>query len=60
MAGILAADPPVALVHQHALHVVTSGDPVSDLLRRDWASKLRAQVSVPVLHVIGGTDEVIS
>ena len=33
---------------------------VTDLLRRDWASKLRHQLSVPVLHVIGGTDEVIN
>jgi hypothetical protein len=40
--------------------VVTEPHLVSDLLRRDWASKLRAQVSVPVLHVIGGTDEVLS
>jgi hypothetical protein len=40
--------------------VVTEPHLVTDLLRRDWASKLRHQVSVPVLHVIGGTDEVIS
>ncbi len=42
------------------LWVVTEPHLVSDLLRRDWASKLRHQLSVPVLHVIGGTDEVIS
>jgi hypothetical protein len=42
------------------LWVITEPHLVSDLLRRDWASKLRHQVSVPVLHVIGGTDEVIS
>ena len=42
------------------LWVVTEPHLVSDLLRRDWASKLRHLLSVPVLHVIGGTDEVIS
>ncbi len=42
------------------LWVVTEPHLVSDLLRRDWASKLRHQLNVPVLHVIGGTDEVIS
>ena len=40
--------------------VLTEPHLVSDLLRRDWASKLRGLVAVPVLHVIGGTDEVIS
>jgi hypothetical protein len=42
------------------LWVVTEPHLVSDLLRRDWASKLRHLLSVPVLHVIGGTDEVIN
>lgn len=42
------------------LWVVTEPHLVTDLLRRDWATKLRHLVSVPVLHVIGGTDEVIS
>jgi hypothetical protein len=42
------------------LWVVTEPHLVSDLLRRDWASKLRHVLSVPVLHVIGGTDEVIN
>jgi hypothetical protein len=42
------------------LWVVTEPHLVSDLLHRDWASKLRLNLSVPVLHVIGGTDEVMS
>jgi hypothetical protein len=42
------------------LWVVTEPHLVSDLLRRDWATKLRHMLSVPVLHVIGGTDEVIN
>lgn len=42
------------------LWVITEPHLVSDLLRRDWASKLRHQLTVPVLHVIGGTDEVIN
>jgi hypothetical protein len=42
------------------LWVITEPHLVTDLLRRDWASKLRHQLSVPVLHVIGGTDEVIN
>jgi hypothetical protein len=42
------------------LWVVTEPHLVSDFLRRDWATKLRQMLSVPVLHVIGGTDEVVS
>jgi hypothetical protein len=42
------------------LWVITEPHLVTDLLRRDWASKLRHQLTVPVLHVIGGTDEVIN
>ena len=42
------------------LWVLTEPHLVSDLLRRGWASKLRHLLSVPVLHAIGGTDEVIS
>ena len=42
------------------LWVITEPHLVTDLLRRDWASKLRHTLTVPVLHVIGGTDEVIN
>ncbi len=42
------------------LWVITEPHLVSDLMRRDWGSKLRHLVGVPVLHVIGGTDEVMN
>ncbi len=42
------------------LWVITELHTVSDLMRRDWGSKLRRVVTVPVLHVIGGTDEVMN
>jgi hypothetical protein len=35
-------------------HVVESG------LHRDWASRLRDELALPVLHVVAGTDRVIS
>jgi hypothetical protein len=50
----------VTTVDADELWVITEPHLVSDLLRRDWASKLRHLLSVPVLHVIGGTDEVIN
>lgn len=50
----------VSIEDADELWVITEPHLVADLLRRDWASKLRHQLSVPVLHVIGGTDEVIS
>ncbi len=50
----------VSIEDADELWVVTEPHLVADLLRRDWASKLRHQLPVPVLHVIGGTDEVIS
>jgi hypothetical protein len=42
------------------LWVITEPHLVSDLMRRDWGSKLRHLLPVPVLHVIGGTDEVMN
>ena len=42
------------------LWVITEPHLVTDLLGRDWASKLRATLPVPVLHVVGGTDEVLN
>ena len=50
----------VTTVDADELWVVTEPHLVTDLLRRDWASKLRHLLPVPVLHVIGGTDEVIN
>jgi len=40
--------------------VVTAPHPVEDGLHRDWASRLRDKLDLPVLHVISGTDRVIS
>lgn len=40
--------------------VVTRPHPVEDGLHRDWASRLRDKLELPVLHVIRGTDRVIS
>lgn len=42
------------------LWVITEPHLVSDLMRRDWGTKLRRLLGVPVLHVIGGTDEVMN
>ncbi len=40
--------------------VVTPPHVVEDGLHRDWASRLRDELSLPVLHVVSGTDRVIS
>jgi hypothetical protein len=40
--------------------VVTPPHPVEDGLHRDWASRLRDELDLPVLHIISGTDRVIS
>jgi hypothetical protein len=40
--------------------VVTPPHLVREALHRDWASRLRDEVSLPVLHVVSGTDRVIS
>jgi hypothetical protein len=40
--------------------VVTPPHPVEDGLHRDWASRLRDELELPVLHVISGTDRVVS
>jgi translation elongation factor EF-Tu-like GTPase len=39
--------------------VVTPPHPVEDALHRDWASRLRDELKLPVLHVISGTDRVV-
>ena len=38
--------------------VLTEPHLVTDMMRRDWATRLRHKVHLPVLHVIAGTDEV--
>ena len=40
--------------------VVTDPHLVTDLLRRDWATRLRHAVKRPVLHFIAGTDQIVS
>jgi hypothetical protein len=40
--------------------VVTDPHLVTDLLRRDWATRLRHAVQRPVLHFIAGTDQIVS
>ncbi len=40
--------------------VVTPPHPVEDGLHRDWASRLRDGLALPVLHIVSGTDRIIS
>jgi hypothetical protein len=40
--------------------VVTPPHLVEDGLHRDWASRLRDELALPVLHVVSGTDRLIS
>lgn len=47
----LDADEVVVLTEPHLL---------ADLTRRDWATRLRHAVDKPVLHVVLGTDQVVS
>lgn len=40
--------------------VLTQPHVMQGFLRRDWATRLRHAVHLPVLHVIAGTDEVMN
>lgn len=40
--------------------VITEPHLITDVLRRDWATKLRHTVQRPVLHFIAGTDQIVS
>jgi hypothetical protein len=40
--------------------VATPPHPLEDGLHRDWASRLRETLKLPVLHIISGTDRVVS
>ena len=40
--------------------VVSPPHPVESALHRDWASRLRDGLDLPVLHIVSGTDRVIS
>lgn len=64
-AGQLSADNPVAEVVDAAASadeviVVTQPHLVEESLRRDWASRVRDGSGKPVLHIVAGTDRVVS
>jgi len=40
--------------------VITEPHLLADWTRRDWASRLRHSLDLPVLHVVSGTDQVVS
>ena len=40
--------------------VVTPPHPVESGLHRDWASRLRDELDLPVLHIVSGTDRIVS
>lgn len=40
--------------------VVTPPHPVRESLHRDWASRLRDELQLPLLHFVTGTDHVVS
>ena len=40
--------------------VLTEPHLLADWTRRDWATKLRHALDLPVLHVVLGTDQVVS
>ena len=40
--------------------VVTPPHLIEDALHRDWASRLRDDLDLPVLHFVSGTDRVVS
>ncbi len=64
--GELAADPVEATVaavrrfRGDEVVVITPPHLVEEALHRDWASKLRGRLDLPVLHTTAGTDRVIS
>jgi hypothetical protein len=65
--GGLTADDPVPDVLDAARRldadevvVVTEQHLVGEMLRRDWSSRIRHQLERPVLHVVAGTDRIVS
>lgn len=40
--------------------VITEPHLINDALHRDWASRIRGEVALPVLHFLAGTDQVVS
>ena len=63
--SITGSDPVPAAIEAAGLYdadeiiVVTPPHPLEDGLHRDWASRLRDELELPVLHVISGTDRVV-
>jgi len=65
--GSVTGDDPVPAAIEAVKHfdvdeviVVTPPHPVKEALHRDWSSRLRDKVDVPLLHVVAGTDRVVS
>jgi hypothetical protein len=64
--GSVTGSDPVPAAVEAATHddadeviVVTPPHIVEDGLHRDWASRLRDELDLPVLHVVSGTDRVV-
>jgi hypothetical protein len=66
-AGSVTGSDPVPAAREAVDHytadeviVVTPPHPVKDGLHRDWASRIRDELALPVLHIVSGTDRLIS
>jgi hypothetical protein len=64
--GSVTGSDPVPAAVEAATHddadeviVVTPPHIVEDGLHRDWASRLRDELDLPVLHIVSGTDRVV-
>lgn len=65
--GVVTAKDPVPAAVEAAKRfdvdevvVVTPPHPVREALHRDWASRLRDDLELPLLHFVTGTDHVVS
>jgi hypothetical protein len=65
-AEVAPADPVAAVAAAASVEdaeqilVLTEPHPLEDTLHHDWASRLRLIAGIPVLHVLSGTDQVIT
>jgi hypothetical protein len=50
----------VGTVAADEVWVITPPHWLEDSFHQDWANKLRDGLSVPVLHIVSGTDQVVS
>ena len=63
---LTAADPVPGVVEKareldaDEVVVITEPHLLEETLRRDWASRIRQDLDRPVLHVVAGTDRVVS